>query len=102
MQGERSKPFQLTVGFLCPQYSDVSFHAHLCFPRPRKEVPYLSGPFLALVGGCENAELCAARGQRALVNVHSAQVNIDTAGSPARKKISKVKCKVVLIRPKHQ
>jgi hypothetical protein len=38
-------------GFLCPQYSDVRFHAHLCFPRPRKEVPYLSGSFLALVGG---------------------------------------------------
>jgi hypothetical protein len=54
------------------------------------EVPYLSGSFLALVGGCENVELRAARGQRALVNVHSAQVNIDTTGSPARKKTGKV------------
>jgi hypothetical protein len=67
-----------------------------------KEVPYLSGPFLAFVGGGENVELCATSGERALVNVHSAQVNIDTTGSPARKKKRvKAKYKVVLLQPKH-
>jgi hypothetical protein len=91
--GETIKPFQPPVSFFCPQHSDVTFHAHLCFPRPSKEVPYLSGSLLALVGGCEDVELCAASGQRALVNVHSAQVNIDTTGSPARKKTGKGKGK---------
>lgn len=51
-----------------------------------KEVPYLSGSFFALVGGGEDVELCATSGEGALVDVHSAQVNIDTTGPPARKK----------------
>jgi hypothetical protein len=67
-----------------------------------KVVPYLSGSFFALVGGSEDVELCATSREGALVNVHSAQVNIDTTGSPARKnKRVRTKCKIVLLQPNH-
>jgi hypothetical protein len=48
--------------------------------------PYFSCLFLALVRGRENVELRTAGGQGALVDIHSAQVNINATRPPATKK----------------
>jgi hypothetical protein len=49
-----------------------------------RTVVYLCGALLAFVRGGENVELCASSRKRTLVDIDSAQVNIDTACSPGR------------------
>lgn len=50
------------------------------------EIIYLSGAFLALVRGRKNVELRTVRRQGTLVDVHPAQVNINTTRPSATKR----------------
>jgi hypothetical protein len=64
------------------------------------EAAYLGGALLAFVGGGKNVELCAFGRKRTLVDIDSAQVDIDTTRSPGRSETKTLVTQPTIIRIK--
>jgi len=63
-------------------------------------VAYLGGALLAFVGCGKNVELCASGRKRTLVDIDSAQVDIDTTCSPGRSETKTLVTQPTIIRIK--